>query len=573
MNGTEASHVLFAPVILAGRSLRNRVVMASMTTRLADEEGYVTEDTIAYYRARARGGVGLITVEMAAPERVGRHRQRELGIYHDRFLPGLARLVAILKSEGAAVSIQLGHGGGHTREDVCGATPIAPSAIPHHVYEVTDATVIPIEMDAARIEETVAAYVTAARRARTAGFDFVEVQGCHGYLISQFLTPFENRRSDAYGGSLANRARFGLEILRRLRAEVPELPVIYRMTADDFFPGGIVFEEACDLARWIAEAGAAALHVSAGHYRSLPSAERMIPPMAYPEGVFLDFAARIRQLVTIPVIAVGRLGNPILAKAALDEGKADFIALGRPLIADPDWVGKASGGQPVWRCIACNTCLNDMRGGARLGCVVNARAGGERQMPAVSPIRGERICVIGAGPAGLTFASLVAANNAVTVMERNDSPGGALRAAAKAPYFQDVKAAEEPLVAFIVEAERACRLNGVKFSYNTDPTRDPELLAGFERIVVASGARYKSPLDRVAHWVLDRGVQSFAIARRLFRNQHLRNWIYYRARRATGSAIASLAGPTQRVHVIGDARSPGKAKEAIATAFEAALRP
>ena len=150
-------NILFTPARIGSLDVPNRIVMPPMTTRTANEEGYVTEDTIAYYRARARGGVGLITVEMASPEKAGRHRRREVGIYDDRFLPGLTRLVDEIHRAGSKASIQLGHGGGHTRRDICGETPIAPSAIPHPVYETTLETIIPEEMTTARIEMAIAA--------------------------------------------------------------------------------------------------------------------------------------------------------------------------------------------------------------------------------------------------------------------------------------------------------------------------------------------------------------------------------------------------------------------------------
>ncbi|HEU4358892.1 MAG TPA: hypothetical protein VFR54_10580 [Xanthobacteraceae bacterium] len=203
-------NILLTPARIGSLEIPNRIVMPPMTTRTADEEGYVTDDTVAYYLARAQGGVGLITVEMASPEKAGRHRRREIGIYDDRFLPGLTRLVDEIHRAGAKASIQLGHGGGHTRRDICGETPIAPSAIPHPVYEITLETIVPEEMTQARIEATIAAHAAAAVRARAAGFDCVEIHAAHGYLISQFHAPFENRRSDAYGGSLENRSRFGL---------------------------------------------------------------------------------------------------------------------------------------------------------------------------------------------------------------------------------------------------------------------------------------------------------------------------------------------------------------------------
>ena len=180
-------NILLTPARIGGVEIKNRIVMPPMTTRLADDEGHVTDDTIAYYMARVRGGVGLITVEMASPERAGRHRRRELGIYDDRFLPGLTRLVEAIHGGGAKASIQLGHGGGHTRRDICGETPVAPSAIPHPVYEVTNETIVPEAMTRERIAETVAAFARAGARAKAAGFDCVEIHAAHGYLISQFV--------------------------------------------------------------------------------------------------------------------------------------------------------------------------------------------------------------------------------------------------------------------------------------------------------------------------------------------------------------------------------------------------
>src|SRR5215475_12673451 len=159
-------NVLLTPARIGSLDVPNRVVMPAMTTRTADEEGYVTDDTIAYYRARAQGGVGLITVEMASPEKAGRHRHREVGLYDDRFLPGLTRLVDEIHRAGSKASIQLGHGGGHTRLDICGETPIAPSAIPHPVYETTFETIVPEEMTKARIAATIAAHAAAAVRTR-----------------------------------------------------------------------------------------------------------------------------------------------------------------------------------------------------------------------------------------------------------------------------------------------------------------------------------------------------------------------------------------------------------------------
>jgi 2,4-dienoyl-CoA reductase-like NADH-dependent reductase (Old Yellow Enzyme family) len=563
--------ILLTPARIGAVDIRNRIVLPPMTTRTADAEGFVTEDTLAYYQARVAGGVGLITVEMASPERAGRHRHRELGIYDDRFLPGLVGLVEMIHRGGAKASIQLGHGGGHTRRDICGEAPIAPSAIPHPVFEVTFETIVPEEMTKARIEETKAAFAAAAQRAQGAGFDCVEIHAAHGYLISQFHNTFENRRRDEYGGTLENRARFGLETLRAVKAAVPGMAVIYRISVEDFFPEGMPFAEGKQAALWAAQAGADALHVTAGHYRSLPSAAMMIPPMRLPAATFLDYAAAIKAAVKIPVIAVGRLGEPATAAAAVERGKADFIALGRTLIADPEWVNKLARGEPARRCLACNTCVNEMRGGAKLGCVVNATAAREREFRAAAPVTGERIAVVGAGPAGLTYASLVAAHNAVTVFERAREPGGAFRHAGKAPLFQEVEADERAFTSYIGELVRACEQKGVAFRFGIDVRRHPELLAPFDRIVIATGARYRFGLGPLANFLLGAGLARRPPLRQLFSRPALRDWFYFAARHGCGDDLRRLARPDQTVMTIGDARKAGKSKEAIASAFAAAL--
>jgi dimethylglycine catabolism A len=562
---------LLTPARIGPVEIKNRIVMPPMTTRTADAEGLVTDDSVAYYMARVRGGVGLITVEMASPEKCGRHRRHEIGIYDDRFLPGLTRLVGEIHRGGAKASIQLGHGGGHTRADICGETPIAPSAIPHPVYETTFETIVPQEMTKARIGETIAAHVAAAVRAKKADFDCVEIHAAHGYLISQFHAPFENRRTDEYGGSLENRARFGLEILRAVKATVPDLGVVYRLSVEDFFPGGLTFDEGRQIAIWAAQSGADALHISAGHYRSLPSAQIVLPPMSYPDATFLDFAADVKSKVTVPVIAVGRLGDPALAQDAVASGKADFIALGRTLIADPQWVEKVARGEPVRRCLACNTCINEMRGGARIGCVVNGAAGRETLFAAPRPPRGERIAVIGAGPAGLTYASLVADGNAVTVFEKEPRAGGAFNYAGKAPLFQEVAANESSFARYIADLVAACAMKKVEFRFATDVTAAPESLAPFDRIVIASGAAYRFGLGPLIRALLDSGLAQTPGLARLFALEALRDWFYYRMRRGTAERFKTLARPGQIVTVIGDAARAGKSKQAIAEAFEAAL--
>ncbi len=286
--------------------------MPPMTTRTADADGFVTDDTVNYYMARVRGGVGLITCEMASPERAGRHRRHELGIYDDRFLPGLRRLTAAIHGGGAKASIQLGHAGGHTRRDICGETPIAPSAIPHPVYEITDETIMPEAMTQARIAETIAAFAAAARgRARR---DSIASRFMPRTAISSrnSTPPSRTAAPTTMAAALENRARFGLEVLRAVKAAVPGMPVIYRLSVEDYFPGGMPYAEGRQIARWAAAARAPMRSTSppaitARCRRRRCSSRRWRCRMRPGSNIAgRDQAPRC----AIPVIAVGRLGDP-----------------------------------------------------------------------------------------------------------------------------------------------------------------------------------------------------------------------------------------------------------------------
>ena len=349
------------------------------------------------------------------------------------------------------------------------------------------------------------------------------------------------------------------------------MPVIYRLSVEDYFAGGLTFAEGKEIAAWAAEAGADALHITAGHYRSLPSAQIVLPPMTYPDATFVHFAAGVKKAVRVPVIAVGRLGDPATATAAVAAGQMDFIALGRTLIADPQWVEKLARAEPIRRCLACNTCINEMRGGARIGCVVNGAAGRETMFSDPKPPREERIAVIGAGPAGLSYASLVADGNQVTVFEKAKRPGGAFRHAGKAPLFQEVEASEKSFERYISDLVAACVRKGVKFRFETDIARTPALLAPFDRIVVATGAHYRFGLGPIAAALLDLGAGRWPGLARIFSRTEFRDWFYYKARKGSAERFMRLAKPGQIAIAIGDAVQPGKSKPAIASAFEAAL--
>jgi 2,4-dienoyl-CoA reductase-like NADH-dependent reductase (Old Yellow Enzyme family) len=550
----------------------NRVIMAPMTTRKADRDGFVTDETIAYYVARARGGVGLITVEMASPEKVGRHRHFELGIYDDRFLPGLKRLVAAIHAQGAKAAIQLGHGGGHTRIDIAGEEPIAPSDVPHSVQEGHTEVIIPQAMTHERITQTIDAFASAAARAAAAGFDAVELHGAHGYLISQYMNAVENVRSDAYGGTLENRARFACEITQAVKRAVPHLAVIFRMNGDDFFAGGMAPSEGVTIARLVAASGADAIHMTGGHYRSTPTAAIMIPPMWAGYAPFVKFAADVKREVSIPVIAVGRLGRLSEASDAIRLGQADFIALGRPLLADPDWVSKAREGRAIRACLGCNSCVDGMREGRELYCLVNPEAGRETEF-AHRPLtrQNQRIAVIGSGPAGMSYAALMAQRNNVTVFERDNQVGGAFRIVSDAPLFQNVEPRQESFQDYIASLHAMCLERGVTFIMNKNVELVPSLLEGFDHVVIASGARYRWGIGPIVNAVLKSGAMKKGLLKKIAENKTVRNYFYTRLRVNRRDDIGSLQNGSISIEFIGDAARPSRSEDAIRSAYEAAF--
>ena len=423
---------LLRPGSIGRLTLANRVVMAPMATNFASATGETTRQQIAYYAARARGGTGLLIVENATIEhRRGGNGAVQLRLDDDRYVPGLHALVDAMHAGGAAVAIQVNHAGAVARTS---AAPLAPSDVP---WTATGRTPQPLTPE--EIEALFARFAAAAVRAKRAGFDAVEIHGGHGYLIAQFLSPLVNRRTDDYGGSAERRWRFALEVVRVVREAVGAgFPLLFRVSGDEYLEGGRTIAETVDLARALVDAGVDALHVTAA---TAANPERQLEPMAYPEGWRIDLAAAVKSAVDVPVIGVGVLRTPETAERVLAEGKADFVAVGRGLIADPQWVEKAARGEPetIRRCISCNRCVRHrVFDDLPIRCSVNPRVGREAETipPAVG---GRRAVVVGAGPAGLTAAATAASRgHGVTLFESADVLGGCLRLAAVPPHKEKI---------------------------------------------------------------------------------------------------------------------------------------
>ena len=417
---------LFRPGRINDLEMKNRIVMAAVGSSLADDEGYVTDRAIDYYVERARGGVGLIIVKLTSVMANARGSRHHLAAYDDSFIPRLADLASAVKGHGARVALQLGHHGNnasHPRRQECfppgDQVVVGPSPVAY-----IETGVIPHELTRTEIHELVAAFASAALRAKQAGFDAVELHGAHGKLISQFLSPYYNRRTDEYGGSVRNRARFGSEILAAARRNVgPDFPLIMRMDGCDGYEGGFSLEEAVATAPLFVAAGADALHVSAG---ASEATHRQFLTYLQESGALVHLAEAVRKVVSVPVIAVGKLGDPRLAEEVLKKGQADFIALARPLIADPHLPNKAREGRPdeIRSCISCNNCVGS---GSYQGwsCTVNPSVMREREYAITpAPVK-KRVMVIGGGLAGMEAAAVCAQRgHAVTLYEKTGELGG-----------------------------------------------------------------------------------------------------------------------------------------------------
>lgn len=431
---------LFAPGRIGSLPIKNRVIMAPMATNFADPNGTVTDNMIQYYIERARGGVGLIIVENANVDYpMGNNGAVQLRIDEDRFVPTLACLrEAIYDAEPSCkVAIQINHAGGQTTAARTGGLQVvAPSGI-----VTRTGGEIPRPLTVAEIQILVEKFALAAERAKKAGFDAVEVHGGFGYLLAQFLSPLCNQRTDQYGGSIENRVRFPVEIVKRIRTRLGrDFPILFRLNGDECVPGGSTLNDTTQYAQLLEAASVNLLHISAGCGFC---AVRHIEPMPYPQGVKAELTAAIKASVSIPVAVVGVIREPEVAEQILTNKQADFIAMGRTLIADPHWVNKISRDEVFQHCLSCNECARRrVYSGLPIRCSVNPVVGNEgleqgRYSHKPDP---KKILIVGGGPAGLKAAIEAGKDgHEVILLEKRQALGGRGIIAACPPHKEKIQ--------------------------------------------------------------------------------------------------------------------------------------
>ncbi|MFO7569684.1 MAG: FAD-dependent oxidoreductase [Smithellaceae bacterium] len=414
--------------------LSNRVVMPPMGTNLGNKDATVSDENLAYLARRAKGQPGLLITEITGVHPDGVVGPSQLGAYDDRFIPGLRRMAKVAQKEGVKIAMQIHHTGRESLYLLGKGRAMAPSAIPSIVFKG-----MPREMTLDDIQETIACFGAAAKRAREAGFDAVEIHGAHGYLLTQFLSALTNQREDAYGGAtLKERARFVLEVVAEVRRQVgPDYPVSIRLSAQEFIKGGYSADDMQTIIPEIVNAGVDVIHASFGTHGSPGGITQA--PGEYAQGFNVWLAKKIKDVTSVPVIAVGRFTDPAAADAAIARGDADLIAFGRQFLSDPDFLIKAKDGRTadIRQCIACNQgCIErEILGEGDIRCSINPETGQETLYPKGPASKPQNVWVVGSGPAGLIAASEACRlGHTVTLFEKKNILGGQIRYAQTPPH-------------------------------------------------------------------------------------------------------------------------------------------
>ena len=476
---------LFEPFSLGKLNLKNRIVMPAISTKFGSDSGGVTDRYRDYYMERAKGGAGLIIIENTLVEYPrGKVSPTELRIDNHKFIPGLNDLAESIQEWGVKVAVQLHHAGRQSNLQITEGMELVSASDCFCSVTGGQARALTIP----EIERITDSYAEGAWRAKIARFDAVEIHAAHGYLISQFLSPFINKRTDRYGQNLEGRCRFLLEIIKKIKDKVGhDFPIIVRFSADEMIPEGYHLVESKYLARKMEEMGVAALHVSAGVYESK---EWIIQPMSLPPGCLTNLAHEIKKEVRIPIIAVGRINDARLAEQFLQEEKADMIAMGRALIADPYLPQKAQAGRfaEIRKCIACNHCIGRGSEGLRIKCAINSEAGREKEYRLFPAAERKKVVVLGGGPAGMEAARVASLRgHQVILFEKKGELGGQLNIASKPPGKSEIT----DLVEFLSNEMKRLRVDA---RLNREPSLAEIKALEPSVVIVATGAQSVSDL-------------------------------------------------------------------------------
>jgi len=426
---------LFSTFSIKGCKLKNRIVMPGLASFLIESDGSIPKEAIEHYRLRAAGGPAMVIMEACAVAPEGIVSPHQARIYDDRFVEGLSKIARSMKGEGAVPAVQLHHGGRQTSAKVIGGLPVAPSPLPCPSIR---GEVRPLTVD--DIHKLVKEFGNAAERALEAGFELIEIHGAHGYLVNQFLSRFSNIRKDDYGGDIPGRTRFAQEIVREIRKRVgDQYPISFKISAMEFVEGGLNIEESIQILKILIKEGVDVVQVSAGNDAT---PEWICQPMFMEKACLTDFAWAIKKELDVPIMAVGRINDPLLAEDIIKSGKADLVCMGRGLLADPAMPNKAREGRldDIRTCIACNTCMESIFRKGRVECLVNPTLGREKEMVFKPAKTIKKVMVVGAGPGGLNVAWVAARRgHNVHLFEKQSQLGGQLILGSATHYKKELR--------------------------------------------------------------------------------------------------------------------------------------
>ena len=444
---------LFSSAYIGKLKIKNRVIMAPMETNMPSITGEVNQRVIEYYKERAEGGAGAIIVEFTCVDTpVGKGANAQLSIDHNKFIAGHTYLAEEIKKSNCKAILQLHHAGRQTNESITeGIQPVAPSPLRCKVMKS-----MPKELNADEIEVIIKKFINGAVRAKTAGYDAIELHAAHGYLLGSFLSPYTNQRNDEYGGSVENRALIMKKIIQGIKERNGnDFPVIVRYSADEFVENGLKIEESVEIAQLLEEYGADALHISTGIFESN---DKNIDPMSAKQGWRIPYAKKIKEHVDIPIIGVGVIREPAFANNLIEQNETDFIALGRALLADPEWVNKAkfNKSEEINRCTTCGYCTDRLTHHQTIRCAVNPRAGRELSTAKLTTVLNPSkvVHVIGGGSSGMHAAMLAGKRGyKVILYEKNPELGGLLKIASAAPGKENWDWFKEYLINMLMKME------------------------------------------------------------------------------------------------------------------------